>query len=213
MMHLRRLRAIVGARLYAQRRFIIFACALAFVVGVIQPHGIVATFDPHADNLSARAVWLAGPIFVGALLGTWIALAQRTEHPGVLDFSEQTAPLFGRELARAKAVVPCAIVTPALLAYWLGQGIGGFPPSLGYFAMGLVAAIAATLIALSGTLRQGARRAFYAVLALASAAIAYAIAVYAPPWVGVVGELCFAAIVAFIALRQYGEALARYDPL
>jgi hypothetical protein len=27
------------------------------------------------------------------------------------------------------------------------------------------------------------------------------------------GELAFCAIVAFFALRQYGEALGRYDPI
>jgi hypothetical protein len=63
-------------------------------------------------------------------------------------------------------------------------------------------------------------------MAFATSAIAYLLAVYAdtfgtapgqlghyPDAIGVATELAFCAIVGFVALRQYGEALARYDPI
>jgi hypothetical protein len=73
----------------------------------------------------------------------------------------------------------------------------------------LAAVIASTLIALSATIRRGYARALYVLLAAAASGAAYALAVGAR---SIPGELAFCAIVSFFALRQYGEALARYDP-
>ncbi len=85
----RTLLAVLRARLYAQRRIVVYSCAAAFVAGLLQPAG------------------LAAPLFLCSLLGIAMALAQSPGLDPHLDWCEQSAPLFGREIARAKALVPC----------------------------------------------------------------------------------------------------------
>ena len=72
------------------------------------------------------------------------------------------------------------------------------------------AVVACTLTALSATTRRGATRALYVLLACAVMGGAYALAVIADNFLA---ELAFCVIVAFFALRQYGETLARFDPI
>jgi hypothetical protein len=50
----------------------------------------------------------------------------------------------------------------------------------------------------------------YVLLACAASAIAYALGVVLHVFAA---ELAFCVFVSFFALRQYGEALARYDPI
>jgi hypothetical protein len=47
-------------------------------------------------------------------------------------------------------------------------------------------------------------------LAAAASAVAYVLAVVEHQ---LLAELAFCALVAFVAVRQYGESLARYDPI
>jgi hypothetical protein len=189
------LRAVAGvlrARLYAQRRIVFYSCAAAFVAGLLQPAGYAA------------------PLLLCSLLGIAMALAQSPGLHPHLDRCEQSAPLFGRELARAKALVPCVAGALATIVYAFAQlvrGGHGVPLTL---IVALAAVVAATLTALSATIRRGASRALYVLLAAATSAAAYALLAGAR---SVIAELAFCAIVAFFALRQYGEALARYDPI
>jgi hypothetical protein len=189
---LRALTALVAARLYEQRRVVLYACAAALVVGLLQP----------------RAA--AGPVMFCSFLGILMALAQSPGRYPHLDRCEQSAPLFGRELARAKALVPCIAAALATLAYAAAAFVGGAPNAPYALAIMLVAVIATTLIALSATLRLGSSRALYVLLAALAGAVAYALAVAAH---SLLAELGFCAVASFFALRQYGEALARYDPI
>jgi hypothetical protein len=188
----RALYGVLRARLYAQRRIVFYTCAAAFVAGIFQPAG------------------LAAPLFLCSLLGIALALAQS---PGLyrhLDRCEQSAPLFGRELARAKALVPCVAAALAVLAFASAEalrGSAGLPLTV---LIALAAIVAATLTALSATIRRGAARVLYVVLAAAACCVAYALVLIAH---SVYAELAFCTIVAFFGLRQYGEALARYDPI
>jgi hypothetical protein len=189
---LRALTAVVAARLYEQRRIVLYAYMATTVVGLLQPHGA------------------AGPVFFGSLLGIVIALAQSPGRYPHLDCCEQCAPLFGRELARAKALVPCIAVAIAAIIYAgaaSARGSGDAPIAL---AIALPAVIATTLIALCAAIRRGSSQALYVLLAWAASVTAYALAVWAH---SLLGELAFCAAVAFVGLRQYGEALARYDPV
>ncbi|MGB6062779.1 MAG: hypothetical protein WBG27_13795, partial [Candidatus Aquilonibacter sp.] len=68
--------------------------------------------------------------------------------------------------------------------------------------------------------RTGLARLIALGLAAATIAVAYILAVYADAYstksgdaVGVATELIVCGIIAFVALRQYGESLAGYDPL
>jgi hypothetical protein len=188
----RALCGVLRARLYAQRRVVLSACAGAFVAGLIAPAS------------------LAGPVFFCSLLGIVLAMAQS---PGVhphLDRCEQSAPLFGRELARAKALVPCIAAAVTVLVYMAAQLVRGTPIAPLTLLIALSSVVAGTLVALSATMRSGASRALYVLLAAATSLVAYAIVEAGR---SMLGALAFCAVVAFLALRQYGETLARYDPI
>ena len=219
--------AIVRARLRAQRRVIWSCCVAAALVAFLQPHKIFPAHDALEADLITRGVWLAGPAFFCGLLGIVVALTQRGgDRMRQLDLIEQSAPLYGRELARATAAVPVVAAVMATVCYWIAQFAAGFAAAPTYFVLALASVIASTLVALSATLRRGASRWLYIGIAAATSAIAYLLAVYAdafgpvpkelghyPDAIGVATELAFCFIAGFLALRQYGEALARYDPV
>ncbi|HEV7179950.1 MAG TPA: hypothetical protein VGN11_08765, partial [Candidatus Baltobacteraceae bacterium] len=124
------------------------------------------------------------------------------------------------ELARAKALVPAIAAFLAAVVYWFAQFLSGFAAPPAFFVLVLFCVLASTLVALNATVRKRPSRWLYIGLACASAAIAYVASVYGDAFVthigdaiGVGSELVFCAVVGFIALRQYGEALARYDSL
>jgi hypothetical protein len=184
--------AIVEMRLRCEVRGAVYACVAAAVVGLIQPHG------------------LAGPVLFCSLLGIVIALVQGPGRFPHLDLCEQSAPLFGRELARAKALVPCIVATAAVVAYAFAAEAAGSRDLAFTLLATFAAVIPTTLTALSATLRSGQPQRFYIALACAVSAAAFAIVSVGH---SLAGELAFAALVSFLALRQYGEALARYDPV
>jgi hypothetical protein len=188
----RALLGVLRARLHAQRRLVFASCTVALVAGLVAPAGA------------------AGPVFFCSLLGIVLALAQSPGLHPHLDRAEQGAPLFGRELARAKALVPCVAAALCVVAYvgaQLLRGGSGAPLTL---VIAFAAVVTCTLVALSATVRAGGARGLYVLLAVAASAAAYALAVVER---SLIAELAFCAIVAFLALRQYGEALARYDPI
>lgn len=189
---MRTLAGVLRARLYAQRRIVLYSCAAAFVAGLFQPSGVAA------------------PLFLLSLLGIAMALAQSPGLYQYLDRCEQSAPLFGRELARAKALVPCAAAALAALAYACAQSLRDAPAVPPTLLIAIAAVAAGTLTALSATIRRGAARVLYVTLAAASSGAAYVLVAVAR---SVPGELAFCAVISFFALRQYGEALARYDPI
>lgn len=191
-MRLRVLTAVLAARLYEQRRIVFYSCIATVIVGLLRPQAA------------------AGPVFFCSLVGIVMALAQSPGRYPHLDRCEQSAPLFGRELARAKALVPCVAATFSVVAYTVAAFAARSDDVPLTFAITLPAVVATTLIALSATIRHGAPQALYLLLACTASLTAYALAVLAH---SLGAELAFCAIVAFIGLRQYGEALARYDPI
>jgi hypothetical protein len=212
------IRAIVGARLRAERRSIVFGCAVAAVTGFIQPHGIAAITDPLVADVATRSVWLAGPMFLCSTIGIALALIQGPGRQTYLDTTERSAPLFGRELARAKAIAPVIAAALVALVYWGAQYLTGFAAPPTFFVLALASVIASVLVALNATVRSGAGRANALVLAALTVAVAYVLAVYADPQtphrsdtIGVATELTFCTVVGFFALREYGESLARFD--
>ncbi len=213
--------AVARERLRAERRTIEYACAAAAIVAFVQPHGIARMMDPFDADLAARNVWLAGPMFFCSLIGISVALMQGPGRHVALDACERSAPLFGRELARGKALAPCIVVALASLTYWGVEWIAGFAAPPTFFVLALAAAEASTLVALLGSANAGASRSFYGLLAFATTALAYFSAVYIDAIgpkpvalghyndvIGVSVELTFCLVAGFVALRQYGEALA-----
>ncbi len=163
-----------------------------------------------AGALLAPAQICSGAILFGALCGISAALLNRDPATRELELCEQSAPLYGRELARARAIVPCAIALAALLAFWLAT-LRFSVPSGACVTLSFAVCVAATLTALCATLRRGRSAALYVALAVLLATAALSIHSNRLPAM-LLAALLYTTI-AFTALRQYGEALARYDPI
>lgn len=187
--------AIVLTRLQRETRITALCVAACGALGYIQRY----------DDAAAH---LAGCLVFGTLSAIAVALMQRGNgRLREIELCEQSAPLYGRELARATALVPCIIVTTAVAAYWIvteSFGHRGAAP----IALSLLAVNDATLAALCATVRTGSGK--LAPLATACALAAAAFALRQTPTALAMGVFL---IAGFIALRQYGEALARYDPV
>lgn len=123
-----------------------------------------------------------------------------------------SVPLFGRQLARAHAVAPTLAALALPCGYAAGAAMRGVPISPERFITAICVVTIATLVALSGTFRDGRDRALYVGLALAtSISLAILDLVAGPMSPRIVGAL--ALLVGYFALRAFGETLARYDPL
>jgi hypothetical protein len=186
--------AIASARLLAERKALLYACAAAAIAGFVQ-----------------RGARLEGPLFFCSVLGIIVALIQGPGRHRYLDVCEQSAPLFGRQLARGKALAPCVAVTLACVAYSGGMLAGGATLSVDIFGGALAGSLATTLVALSATIRSGASRALYVLLAAATSVGAFMLFAQ-PGWRAGAAALACCVAAGFVALRQYGEALARWDP-
>jgi hypothetical protein len=188
----RALAAVVRERCRADRRTILFAVTSSAIVGFLQPRDAAA---------------LAGSMFFCSTIGIAIALLVGPGRYPYLDLCERSAPLFGRELARAKALVPALVAVVTTLVYWCAHSMSGLsaPPAL-FVLLSLACTLASTLVALGATIRTANARLLYVALAFATCTAAYVLALASSA-----AELGFCIVVAFIALRQYGETLARFD--
>lgn len=189
--------AIVTTRLAKERRVLAVSAAACALLAYLQRY----------DDAPAR---LAGCLVFGALIGIAVALLQRgAGRFRELELCEQSAPLYGRELARATALVPCIVVSAALAAYWIVSAVYARPAPQA-IAVTAFAVYAGTLVALCAGVRSGAPRLLYVAMACAVPALAFALNLTSAT---ALPALAACGIIGFIALRQYGEALARYDPL
>jgi hypothetical protein len=219
--------AIVRERLRRERRLIVSVTAASVAAGLIQPHVIPPHLsDPYTVEIATRATWVGGPIAFLTIVGIIVAVVQRNigRHRD-LELCEQSAPLYGRNLARATALVPCIVVTIGALAYWAAQFATGLAAPPAFFLLVLAAVNVTTLVSLSATLRRGFARYLYVALGAAVGIICFFLSTYVdtlrfhpvanhyPDVLGILSALGFCTLIGFIALRQYGEALARYDPI
>lgn len=156
--------------------------------------------------------WGAVPVTIfSALLGVALASSPamtRSVH-SLLLFS---APLYGRELARGLAVAPCALALTFPLGVLGARLLSGTPGDTLGWNVAPLAAIVASLVALSATLRDGWRAALYRALAL-GCGLLFATLPFAAPNLRAGLALALAAGLGFLALRAFGETLARYDPI
>jgi hypothetical protein len=187
--------AIVRTRLRMESRTLALAICACGLLAYLQ------RFDDAAAQL-------AGSLLFGTLTGIAVALLQRgAGRARELELCEQAAPLYGRELARATALVPCVVVAAALAAYWLITS-AYTELSPGPVSLTVLASCAAAVTAMSATVRAGLPRLLYIAIAGGISAIAFALT-----RLPIAIPLGFCIVCAFVALRQYGEALARYDPV
>jgi len=187
--------AIVTTRLKKELRILVPAACACALLAYLQRY----------DDAAAR---LAGCLVFGTLIGVSVSLLQRgAGRYGELELCEQSAPLYGRELARATALVPCVVVSIAVAAYWIVASVYAYPDAA-YVALTLASCYAATLVAMCATVRSGLARVLYIAMACAMSGAAFELLRW-PPAVALV----FCIVSGFVALRQYGEALARYNPV
>ena len=187
--------AIVHARLHRlmPHSLVLFAVSLGF--GWAQ--------DPHQ--------WPVLPLFF--VYGVALALSYLNTQPHAEDaftLCEESAPLFGRQRARASALYPVAVVVLCTLFQYAGARLNPhYTAPVGYYLSVGIAAVTCALVALSIPLRSRTNQLFYAALTFL---VAFACGILALTF-GTYVETAFCALVSYVALRQYGEALARYDPL
>ncbi len=175
------------------------------VLYVAAAAALFAALQMHSD-LGAHAL---GAALFGSLAGIYFALAQRGGRMRELELCEQAAPLYAREVARAIALVPSLGVVIALAGYWIVTGISSGPPDLAAAPvfLSMACACAISTVALGATVRTGFWQAVYILLAAVVATIIVMLEYPQLP-----AAFLFCGIAGFIGLRQYGEALARWDP-
>jgi hypothetical protein len=162
---------------------------------------------------SARGTAEEHMLLAGAALWFAVSGALRID---VRDGMYFTAPLYGRQLARAHALTALAgaFALPAgTLLAWALRGMLGSAFAPGGLALPLLCGVAlSAVVALSATPRSGMARRVYALAAWAIGA-----ALLVPHFLGLENSAFLAlgpAVVAgFFGLRAFGETLARYDPI
>ncbi len=117
--------------------------------------------------------------------------------------------MYAREVARAIALVPSLGVIIALAGYWIVTEISSGPRALATAPvfLSMACACAVSVVALCATVRAGVWQAVYILLAAVVATIIVMLEYPQLP-----AAFLFCGIAGFIGLRQYGEALARWDP-
>ncbi|HEV2260949.1 MAG TPA: hypothetical protein VGR69_01505 [Candidatus Rubrimentiphilum sp.] len=177
---------------------------LSVLIGFI---ALVAFLFAALQFRAGVAMQLIGATLFGSASGILVAILQRGSQMRDLELCEQSAPLYAREIARAIALIPCIAASCAVGAYWI---IAGFSPGAHALAVaGSLASVnAITPVALCATLRLGWRRWLYIAIAASLSGLLTAIQLREVP-----AALLLSGITGFIGLRQYGEALARWDPI
>ena len=165
-----------------------------------------------ANALRGTPSGITGPALIVVGVALTVAMTLRTRAIARLqEIRLFAAPLYGRQLARAHAIVPCltALAFPAAALATSNSDASLAPLQI----VGLALAVElAVLIALSGALRSGGDRALYAGAALA-AGWAVAFVAYGFGISGFIVASVATVTCGYFALRALGETLARYDPI
>ena len=192
--------AIAGSRARALWKI----AALLVIASAIGGAGI-QLMEPATTRIAAHALLIS---LVAIAIAYANGAATRNDPFAAV---EEAAPLFGRQRARANAIVPAAILMVCAGAQFL---LSSFTP----FVIDAAAALTALPIALSVPMRSRWNGLLYAVFAMAAALLcaAFGSAVgnsTQSDVAAIMASIAVAAMIGFLTLRQYGETLARYDPL
>lgn len=227
--------AIVKSRLRTLWPATVVLLIISAAFGWFQQNTLTSFGIENHILLDEPTAWLFGPLFFTTAIAIAVAYANtRRSQNDIFAFCEESAPLFGRQRARASAIVPVLIVFACCIAEYLGARLNpnySTPPT--FFVFDAIGALTAMLVALSIPLRTRWNRALYVFLAFGSSILCGIIVVaaisYTNDWIevmmgnayfqdfndlwGAIAELAFATLIGFVAIRQYGEVLARFDPL
>jgi hypothetical protein len=189
--------AIAFTRLHRFGGHVLYVAALAALFAALQMH----------SDLGAHAL---GATLFGSLAGIYFALAQRGGRMRELELCEQAAPMYAREVARSIALVPTLGVVIALAGYWIVTGISSGPRDLAAapVVLSMACACAVSVVTLCATVRAGVWQGVYILLAAVVATIVVMLEYPQLP-----AAFLFCLVAGYIGLRQYGEALARWDPV
>ncbi len=158
----------------------------------------VAYFQRYDEPLAH----LAGALVFGTIAAGAAALSVPAWRHHDLTLCEEAAPLYGRELARARAIAPATSALCALAAYWIVAALYG-PQPLAFVVESAAASAAAGIAALCATRERAYGRIAYAGVAAALCAAVFLFSEIPA------AALALCAAAAFVLLRQYGERLAR----
>jgi hypothetical protein len=160
----------------------------------------------------AGALCPAGSPALAAAAALAVGVAPLGATRGIRDLSYFALPLYGRQLARAQAIAPCAGALAVPLGFALGASLAGKAlPGEQLAALCLAGAVTA-LVSVSAALREGPRAWLYIFLAWGAGSLV-AGATLPGGKLGSLAPALAALFLGFIALRQFGETLARYDPI
>jgi hypothetical protein len=171
----------------------IVALAARIAVGIATGFLLVPTTSPWVVYVVA--------LFYAALAGAELRIR---------DLMYFAAPLYGRQLARAHALTAVTAALAPPVAFFVVEALRGTPWSWTAMLATFVACVVAALVGLSVSLRRGNAATGYFVVALVAAGAILALFTVGVP---IYGWLAFALLLGFLALRAFGETLARYDPL
>jgi hypothetical protein len=162
---------------------------------------------------AAAGALLAGTPQAGAVATALaVAAAPLGATRGIRELTFFAMPLYGRQLARAQAIAPCVAAFAVPAGFALGAVLTGRPFTPGTGVAAYLAGAVTALVAMSAALRDGARAWLYLILAWACGALVAGAALLAGT-TGRTAQLALAVTLGFLALRQFGETLARYDPI
>ena len=197
----------------ASRARILWPIAVLLIVASAFAGAAIDLLEPMTTRIAANALWTS---LVAISIAFVNGVATRSDPFAAV---EEAAPLFGRQRARANAILPATIVVLCTAAQYAGamwRANGDF--TLIPFVIDAAAALTALPIALSVPLRSAWNALLYAVFAMAAALLcaAFGSAVgnsSQSDLAAVAASVGVAVMIGFLTLRQYGETLARYDPL
>ena len=197
----------------ASRARILWPVAMLLVIASGLGGACIDLLQPMTTRIAANALLTS---LAAILIAYANGVATRADPLAAV---EEAAPLFGRQRARANAILPAAVVVICAAAQYLGamwRANGDF--TFISFAIDAAAALTALPIALSVPLRSRWNGVLYATFAMAAALLcaAFGSAVGNSAKSGlaaIAASIAVTAMIGFLTLRQYGETLARYDPL
>jgi hypothetical protein len=168
--------------------------------------------DPATTRIAANVLFTS---LVAITLAYANGNAARTDPFAAV---EEAAPLFGRQRARANAIFPAVVVVLCAAAQYIWPTSHASAFAWKAFVVNAAGGLTALSIALSVPLRSRRNGALYATFALAAALLcaSFGSAVgnsAQSDLAAVLASIGVAVMIGALALRQYGEALARYDPL
>ncbi|MBV9737917.1 MAG: hypothetical protein JO177_07070 [Candidatus Eremiobacteraeota bacterium] len=211
-MSTRAMRSAATFAIAASRARALWRLAILLIAGSALAGAAIQLIDPATSRIAANVLFTA---LVAITLAYANGDAARTDPFAAV---EEAAPLFGRQRARANAVFPAAVVVGCAAAQyiWPISHASTFPWEA--FVVNAAAALTALPIALSVPLRSRRNGVLYAIFALAAALLcaSFGSAVgnsTQSDLAAVLASIGVAIMIGVLALRQYGEALARYDPL